>query len=30
LFDLLDAGGEGLHPLVIDAAPMIRRPAEVS
>ncbi len=27
LFDLIDAGGEGLHPLVIEAAPLIKRPA---
>lgn len=27
LFATLDAGGEGLHPLVIEAAPRIRRPA---
>lgn len=27
LFDLLDAGGTGLRPLVLDAAPRIRRPA---
>ena len=27
LFDLLDAGGEGLRPLVIEAAPQIRRPS---
>jgi len=26
LFAVLDAGGEGLHPLVIEAAGMIRRP----
>ncbi len=26
LFDLIDAGGEGLHPLVIKAAPLIKRP----
>lgn len=26
LFDLLDAGGEGLRPLVIAAADRIRRP----
>ena len=29
LFDLLDQGGEGLRPLVLDAAPQIRRPAPV-
>ncbi|TGD43556.1 formate dehydrogenase [Pseudotabrizicola sediminis] len=27
LFDMLDAGGAGLRPLVIDAAPLIRRPS---
>lgn len=27
LFDLLDQGGEGLRPLVIEAAAQIRRPA---
>lgn len=27
LFDLLDRGGEGLRPLVIEAAAQIRRPA---
>ncbi|WP_439271699.1 formate dehydrogenase subunit delta [Pseudochrobactrum sp. HB0163] len=27
LFALLDAGGEGLHPLVVAAAPYIKRPA---
>jgi formate dehydrogenase subunit delta len=26
LFDLIDAGGEGLRPLVLDAAARIRRP----
>ena len=26
LFELLDAGGTGLRPLVIEAAPGIRRP----
>jgi formate dehydrogenase subunit delta len=26
LFDLLDAGGAGLRPLVLDAAERIRRP----
>lgn len=26
LFDLIDAGGEGLHPLVLEAAPLIKRP----
>ncbi len=28
LFALLDAGGEGLSPLVIEAADKIRRPVE--
>ncbi len=28
LFHLLDAGGPGLRPLVMDAAGLIRRPAE--
>jgi formate dehydrogenase subunit delta len=27
LFELLDAGGEGFRPLVLDAAGAIRRPA---
>jgi formate dehydrogenase subunit delta len=27
LFQILDAGGEGLRPLVLDAAGAIRRPA---
>ena len=27
LFELLDKGGEGLRPLVMDAAASIRRPA---
>jgi hypothetical protein len=27
LFEVLDAGGEGLRPLVLDAATKIRRPA---
>ena len=27
LFELLDQGGEGLRPLVLDAAEKIRRPA---
>lgn len=27
LFDILDQGGTGLRPLVIEAAPQIRRPA---
>ncbi|MDO8882132.1 MAG: formate dehydrogenase subunit delta [Pseudotabrizicola sp.] len=26
LFEMLDAGGAGLRPLVLDAAPLIRRP----
>lgn len=26
LFDILDRGGEGLRPLVVEAAPLIRRP----
>ncbi|GAB1378734.1 formate dehydrogenase subunit delta [Pararhodobacter aggregans] len=26
-FELLDAGGEGFAPLVLEAAPLIRRPA---
>jgi formate dehydrogenase subunit delta len=26
LFEVLDAGGAGLRPLVLDAAPAIRRP----
>lgn len=26
-FQILDRGGEGLRPLVIEAAPLIRRPA---
>ncbi len=26
LFTILDAGGEGLRPLVLTAAPLIRRP----
>ena len=25
-FDIVDAGGAGLRPLVIDAVPLIRRP----
>lgn len=25
-FEIIDAGGEGLRPLVLDAAPLIRRP----
>lgn len=27
LFEVLDAGGPGLRPLVLDAAPTIKRPA---
>lgn len=27
LFEMLDAGGAGLRPLVLDAAPLIRRPS---
>ena len=27
-FEIVDAGGDGLRPLVMDAAPTIRRPAE--
>lgn len=30
LFAILDAGGAGLHELVIAAAPTIRRPAEAA
>jgi formate dehydrogenase subunit delta len=30
LFEVLDAGGNGLRPLVLDAATMIRRPAEAA
>lgn len=26
LFEVIDAGGQGLRPLVLDAAPKIRRP----
>ena len=26
LFEVIDAGGEGLRPLVLEAAPNIRRP----
>jgi formate dehydrogenase subunit delta len=29
LFEMLDAGAAGFRPLVIAAAPMIRRPVEV-
>ncbi|NBN63876.1 formate dehydrogenase [Microvirga tunisiensis] len=28
LFEILDGGSEGLHPLVVEAAPQIRRPVE--
>ncbi len=27
LFELIEAGGQGLRPLVLEAAPLIRRPA---
>ncbi len=30
LLAMLDAGGKGLHELVIEAAPRIRRPAEAA
>ena len=30
LFEVLDAGGQGLRPLVLDAAPKIRRPAQTA
>jgi formate dehydrogenase subunit delta len=30
LFEVLDAGGQGLRPLVLDAAARIRRPAEAA
>ena len=30
LFEVLDAGGSGLRPLVLDAATKIRRPAEAA
>ncbi|MBL4928224.1 formate dehydrogenase subunit delta [Fuscibacter oryzae] len=30
LFEVLDAGGNGLRPLVLDAAVKIRRPAEAA
>lgn len=29
LFEVLDAGGTGLRPLVLDAAPRIKRPAQI-
>ncbi len=30
LFEIIDVGGEGLDPLVLEAAPMIHRPQETS
>lgn len=30
LFAHIAAGGEGLHPLVLTAAPLIRRPVEMA
>lgn len=30
LFEVLDAGGPGLRPLVLDAAPKIRRPSQAA
>ncbi len=30
LFQIMDAGGEGLRPLVMEAAPLIRRPEPVA
>ncbi len=30
LFQVLDAGGEGLRPLVLEAAPLIKRPIVVN
>lgn len=30
LFEVLDAGGHGLRPLVLDAAPKIRRPSQAA
>jgi formate dehydrogenase subunit delta len=30
LFEVLDAGGAGLRPLVIEAARLIKRPAEAA
>jgi formate dehydrogenase subunit delta len=30
LFEVLDAGGDGLRPLVLEAAPKIRRPSEAA
>jgi predicted ATP-dependent serine protease len=29
-FEMLDAGGEGMRPIVIEASALIRRPAPVS
>lgn len=26
LFEMIEAGGDGLHPLVLEAAPQVRRP----
>ena len=30
LFEVIDQGGHGLRPLVMEAAPQIRRPAEAA
>jgi formate dehydrogenase subunit delta len=30
LFEVVDSGGAGLRPLVMDAVPAIRRPAEAA
>lgn len=30
LFEVLDAGGNGLRPLVIEAATLIKRPTEIA
>lgn len=30
LFEIVDAGGEGLHPLVVQASAHIRRPGSVA
>ncbi len=30
LFEVLDAGGQGLRPLVMEAAPKIKRPAQAA
>lgn len=30
LFEVIDAGGQGLRPLVLDAAGKIRRPAQAA